>query len=174
MAGCTNEDCTSRATKLYRSDGAHVFTEVTTSGLPGMERTSLAWGDYDNDGDLDILATGWSGSGVIAGVYANSDRSGTFPANTAPTAPVSLTAEVSGTTVYLSWNQSTDGQSPSAGLTYNLRVGTTPGGSQVDAPMVVSSAGLRLIPQWGNAYARRFGSAAQPSLHHLLLERAGY
>jgi uncharacterized repeat protein (TIGR01451 family) len=152
MAGCANQDCTSRSAKLYHNDGADAFTEVTNSGLPGMERASLAWGDYDNDGDLDILLTGLSNSGVIAAVYANSDRTGSFPANTPPSTPVSLTAVISGTTVQLSWNPSTDTQTPAGGLTYNLRVGTTPGGSQIESPMVISAAGLRQVAQWGNAY----------------------
>ena len=36
---------------------AQPFTEVTTS-LPGLSNPSIDWGDYDNDGDLDLLLTG--------------------------------------------------------------------------------------------------------------------
>src|SRR5262245_32247778 len=42
--------------KLYRNDGSDVFTEVA-AGLTGVFRSSVAWGDYDNDGDLDLLLT---------------------------------------------------------------------------------------------------------------------
>ena len=31
------------------------FTEQTSIALTGVYYSSVAWGDYDNDGDLDIL-----------------------------------------------------------------------------------------------------------------------
>ncbi len=46
------------------------FTEID-AGLPGVENGSLAWGDYDNDGDLDILLTGYSSSVAITKIYRN-------------------------------------------------------------------------------------------------------
>ena len=45
-------------TKLYRNDGSNTFTERTNIILPSVEKGSVAWGDYDNDGDQDILITG--------------------------------------------------------------------------------------------------------------------
>jgi len=47
------------------------FTEITT-GLPGVDRASVAWGDYDNDGDPDLLL---SGTGYITEVYRNDNGS---------------------------------------------------------------------------------------------------
>ena len=42
----------------------------------------MAWGDYDNDGKLDILLTGWTGSGnYVAKVYHN-NGDGTFTEDT--------------------------------------------------------------------------------------------
>ena len=43
------------------------------AGLSGVYDSSVAWGDYDNDGDLDILLTGHDGSNPIARVYRNQD-----------------------------------------------------------------------------------------------------
>jgi len=48
------------AAQLWRNTGSG-FTNVTTSvapGLPGVIYSSVAWGDYDNDGRLDFLLTG--------------------------------------------------------------------------------------------------------------------
>ena len=43
---------------------SQTFTDIE-AGLPGVELGSVAWGDYDNDSDLDILLTGhyYDGSG---------------------------------------------------------------------------------------------------------------
>ena len=42
-----------------------------------------------------------------------------------------LSATISGSEVTLNWNAATDGQTPAAGLTYNIRVGSYPGGSDI-------------------------------------------
>jgi len=53
----------------------------------------------------------------------------------------------------LSWNASTDDRTAVSGLTYNLRVGTTPGGSDIVSPQALTN-GFRLVPAWGNAQLR--------------------
>lgn len=65
-----------------------------------------------------------------------------------------LSAAVSGTTATLSWGASSDSKTPAPGLTYNLRVGTTPGGSDVVSPMALGS-GYREIPALGNVNQNR-------------------
>jgi hypothetical protein len=52
--------------RLYRNDGNRTFTDVTLEA--GVRDSQWAWGtsffDYDNDGDLDLIATnGWNFSG---------------------------------------------------------------------------------------------------------------
>jgi uncharacterized repeat protein (TIGR01451 family) len=64
-----------RLSKVYRNDGPSGFTDIGV-GLTGVRYSSVAWGDYDNDGDLDILLTGESGSGYVSKVYRNDG--GTF------------------------------------------------------------------------------------------------
>jgi hypothetical protein len=72
--------------------------------------------------------------------------------NAPPAAPTGLASTLSGGTVSLSWNPPADDRTPSAGLNYNLRIGTTSGASDVLAPMALTD-GLRLLPVLGNAQA---------------------
>jgi uncharacterized protein (TIGR02145 family) len=47
------------------------FEEQTGISLAGVSNSSVAWGDYDNDGDLDILLTGHSNSSYYSKIYKN-------------------------------------------------------------------------------------------------------
>jgi hypothetical protein len=132
--------------KVYRNDGGGVFTDIG-AGLTGVYDSSVAWGDYDNDGDLEILLTGNdSDLSSITKVYRNDAAT----ANVIPGAPASLAATVDLDQITLSWAAASDTETPPAGLTYNLRVGTSPGASDVMSPMAAGS-GHRLIPAMGNA-----------------------
>ena len=58
--------------KVYRNNGGgFVDSGPVDDALPGVSSSSVAWGDYDNDGDLDILLTGSTGGGSVAKVYRN-------------------------------------------------------------------------------------------------------
>jgi hypothetical protein len=70
--------------------------------------------------------------------------------NAPPAAPTGLSATFSNNTVRLNWNALADDHTPAAGLSYNVRIGTTPGGSDVVAPQALAN-GARLVPQIGNA-----------------------
>jgi hypothetical protein len=135
--------------RVYRNDGGS-FVDIV-AGLTGVTNSSVAWGDYDNDGDLDILLTG-NASGQISGgisrVYRNDAP--TAP-NTVPSAPANLSAQLDGSTLTMSWDAATDAETATAGLTYNLRVGTTPGGSEISSAHAAPASGLRLVAQSGNA-----------------------
>lgn len=54
----------------------------------------------------------------------------------------------------LSWDVSVDAQTPSAGLSYNLRIGTTPGGSEILSPLADAGSGYRHVVALGNAQQR--------------------
>jgi len=55
----TGETDSSYVSRVYRNDGSNVFTDIE-AGLLGLTRGKDAarWGDYDNDGDLDVLICG--------------------------------------------------------------------------------------------------------------------
>ncbi|MCK5075430.1 MAG: hypothetical protein KAR38_03590, partial [Calditrichia bacterium] len=50
--------------------GRQWFVDIS-AGLTGVFYSSVAWGDYDNDGDLDILLTGCTFSTQISRIYRN-------------------------------------------------------------------------------------------------------
>jgi Ca2+-binding RTX toxin-like protein/methionine-rich copper-binding protein CopC len=56
--------------KLYKNTGSG-FTEDTTISLPGVGESSVAWSDYNGDGQPDLLLTGDTGSGRISKLYKN-------------------------------------------------------------------------------------------------------
>jgi hypothetical protein len=57
--------------KVYRNEGG-TFTDIE-AGLPGANWCSLAWGDYDDDGDLDLALAGLAGTTGVGKVYRNDD-----------------------------------------------------------------------------------------------------
>ncbi len=131
--------------KIYRNDGGS-FVDVN-SDLPGAYNGSADWGDYDNDGDLDILLTGEDNYHPrVTRIYRN--NIGT--SNTTPAAPPSLTSVVDADSVTLSWGAASDNETPTLGLTYNLHIGTTPGGGEIMSPHAAAATGYRLIPALGN------------------------
>jgi hypothetical protein len=129
------------STRLYRNDGNNTFTD-TGASLQGIDLGGMAWGDYDNDGDLDF-AQAWNGAGKI---YRNE----TAASNTAPVAPANLSVSVDSGTATLQWDAASDTETPAAGLTYNLRIGTSSGGAEAAPPMAAAS-GYRRVARLGNA-----------------------
>ncbi|HUU92785.1 MAG TPA: FG-GAP-like repeat-containing protein, partial [Phycisphaerae bacterium] len=135
-------------TRLYQNNAGSFVPYA--SGIDGFAYCSLAWGDYDNDGDLDLAVAGTTdsiGSGKAGRIYRNDGA----VSNTPPSAPGGLSASVLGTDATFSWAAASDGQTPASGLTYNLRVGTSPGDDDVFGGMADLTTGLRLLPATGNA-----------------------
>ncbi len=130
---------------VFQNNGG-IFSDIG-AGLTGVHAGSLAWGDYDNDGDLDILLTGWTVSGSVSAVYANNSP----VHNTAPDAPTGLDATLDGSTLSLCWEAASDAQTPPEGLTYNVRVGTTPFGNEIASALSIPLSGYRKTVQRGNA-----------------------
>ncbi len=78
LTGCSSGGgglCSTGVARIYRNDSG-TFTDIN-AGLTGMWNSAAAWGDYDNDNDLDILLAGWTGSAETTKLYRN-EGNGTF------------------------------------------------------------------------------------------------
>ncbi|MFC0876473.1 FG-GAP-like repeat-containing protein [Saccharicrinis sp. FJH2] len=166
--------------KIYHNNGDNTFTEQTNISLTGVSNSSVSWGDYNNDGNLDILLTGTTGSEYISKIYSNGNT--TIPensiaaqktqtnrvskkttlsnkqinaTNTPPEKTQIASSEVLGNTVTLKWHPATDDHTPSKGLSYNVRVGTTPGSNDIVSSCSDTSGYFRLA-QMGNAQLDTF------------------
>jgi hypothetical protein len=145
-----------RTTQLWRNNGG-TFTNVTSlefpDGLPQVASGSVAWGDYDKDGRLDLLLTGYSldiNVRFVTQIWKNQTPS----TNTSPAAPTRLAMTSFSNGLLLSWSAATDAESPSSALTYNVRAGTSPGGIDLLAAHVNAATGFRRLPAMGNAGLR--------------------
>jgi len=81
IAGCADEDCSTPISRVYRNDEGWAFNDIN-AGLTGLRSSSAAWGDYDGDGDLDILLTGYSTnvqSSKRTLLYRNNDHKAYLP-----------------------------------------------------------------------------------------------
>jgi hypothetical protein len=119
---------TSRST-LYRNNGDGTFSD-SGAIFHNIYLGTVKWLDYDNDGRLDLLMAG-NETGV--GDLLRLAHNGVTTANTAPTMPTNPTVHFRGTETILSWDAGTDAQTPTDSLSYDVRVGTTAGGSDVVA-----------------------------------------
>lgn len=144
-----NAACGSLSSLIFRNDGNDNFMDINAP-LDGAERGSADWGDYDNDGDLDIVISGFNGSGLpVTKLYRNTSHSNIYAANVAPGIPISLSTSLNNHQVTLNWQRSNDNNTPSEAITYNLKVGNCSGCQNVLSANVDITGNL-LLPSPGN------------------------
>jgi hypothetical protein len=139
-------------TRIYRNDGGNQFNDAA-AGLPGVSTGTSAWGDYDNDGDLDILLTGAQpgGSPPLARIYRNDVEGET---NAPPAPPSGLQMTALSDEIMFSWNAPTDDRTPTAALHYALSIGTTALDATIVGPHADLTNGFRRLPGLGNCGQR--------------------
>ena len=132
----------------------------------GTPLTQIAMGplcifDMDNDGDLDAF---YAGSTIVDSDHPNfsftsavvtnraADPDGLKTANTPPTTPDGLAADIGTGAMTMRWNAATDAETPAASLRYRLRVGRKAGGCDVVSPGAERDLGTCRIPG-GPGYA---------------------
>jgi hypothetical protein len=136
--------------RVYKNEG-HYFLD-SGAGIKSLTRGSAQWGDYDNDGDLDILMTGMEDDYVpVSIIYRNDAGDNLYHENTSPAPPTGLSADVNNNEVTLAWDGANDQQTLFLCLNYNIMVGTQPGRGDVLEPMADLSDGHRKITKIGNA-----------------------
>lgn len=196
-------------TKLMRNDGDGTFSEITSAGLPTLADFLIRSGDYDSDGDIDVMfnaydqdsgryvnpvylnngagsfsrdtnaglpdAFAWVEQGDYNGdggldvilfdmpptynavLYQNTTTSGGGNFLTPDGLEVRLTGARQAT---FRWKES-GSKTLDNRITYNLRVGTRPGASNI-VPAMSSADGVRYVPAEGNAGSRVFAKITLP------------
>jgi PKD repeat protein len=128
---------------FLNNSGSFVPTAFTSDSV---SKSFLNFGDYDGDDDLDFVMNGKKSNGSGLTIVGNN----LCPSpNLKPSAPQNLSAVVEGKSVRLNWDRSTDNNTPANSLTYNIYIGTTPGGIDIVAPNALVSTGFRKISRQG-------------------------
>jgi hypothetical protein len=60
--------------RIYRNDGSNTFTDINANLINLYNRASFDWGDYNNDGDLDLLYSGRFSPSEVMRIYGNDGR----------------------------------------------------------------------------------------------------
>jgi len=130
--------------KIYSNENG-LFTDIN-AGITALQSSSSDWGDYDNDGDLDFIISGseYISSGQTL-IYTNNINS----QNSIPNSPTNLNWNFNNLNITLNWDASNDLETPQAGLSYNLKIATNAGGSEIKSAMS-NSNGYRQIVEMGN------------------------
>jgi len=134
-----------RNARIYRNDGGSF---VNTSVLVGSIFSDVEWADFDADGDLDLFSTGYTPyAQSTTNIYLNERQ----VRPTLPAAPAIQDVKVENGVVSLRWNSANQVDPANLIVSYNVRVGSTPGSSDIVSSMSDFATGRLQLPKPGNA-----------------------
>ena len=138
---CGSDSNAHSVAKLYRNDGSGVFEE-TTDIFTTVKDSHACWADLDSDGDPDLIYLGEESQPPVYGDRIRFYRNDTEASNYPPAYPdLSYTPETG--IVIL---PTVDDHTPNQCLSFDLRIGTSPGGTEILRPMANLQTGFRKIP----------------------------
>jgi hypothetical protein len=115
---------------LVENLGNDEFAIESNTDFP-LGGTKMELGDYDNDGDSDIMLAGTTTYGNYAlRIFRNNYNQKSTP----PNPPGNLSSAMDGFDVILSWEEPVDNNEEAWGYSYDIKIGTTPGAVNVIAP----------------------------------------
>jgi len=115
---------------LINMGGFNNFDTVRNVALPQYASSTVAWADFDNTGTLDLVVSGENKGVSALSVFVNEQGDNKNLAPSTPPTELNVTDFGLGR-VMLSWIAPEDDHSSSKSLYYQIRVGTTPGGSDI-------------------------------------------
>jgi hypothetical protein len=158
----TGEDVSGTSqTKLYFQNSIGNF-KLAPLNLEGLRNSTANWVDYDNDGDLDLFLTGIGSTGAKTLLYKSDIKN---KRNTAPVIPSGLIAEDLGNgKIKFQWTPPSDDYSASLG--YVLRLGKTPGGTELSNTESNLKTGDRLITKQAPIYTNFYEMQLDPGKYY--------
>jgi hypothetical protein len=115
---------------LLNMGGFNNFDTVKNVALPQYSASTIAWADFDNTGTVDLLVAGENKGVTALSVFINNQGDNKNLAPSSPPTGLNITDFGLGR-IKLSWTPPIDDRSSQNSLYYQIRVGTTAGGSEI-------------------------------------------
>ena len=151
-------------TKLY--DGGISSFKESYVQLTGLRESTADWVDYDMDGDLDLFLSGMDTNGAKTLLYETEVEK---IHNESPPKVSGLKAEDLGNgKIKFSWDIPSDDISNNIG--YVMRLGTTPGGTELSNTFSNLSTGNRLISLPPPIYSNSYETILDPGKYYFAIQ----
>ncbi len=133
--------------RVYLNNGDGTFSAIKE--ISGAR--TIRFADINLDSTPDLIANGTTGIGHDSLTFSHVYLNTTAGANQQPAPPTALTAFAVSTRAIFTWGAGTDDIDDPVSLSYNVRIGTTPGGKELmssSVPFNQTNVGQRLIREF--------------------------